>query len=70
MLYDLLPERIGSIPVGEIKKFVNKEQFAAFVERTFQDLDFRYHGWLDELDKAFERWRTENEISSADANKG
>src|SRR5512138_1352901 len=47
MLYDLLPERVGSIPVGQIKKLVSREQFAALVERAYQDFDFRYHGWLD-----------------------
>ncbi len=60
MLYDVLPERIGSIPVGQIKKLVSKEQFATFVERAYQDFDFRYHSWLDELDKAFEVWKGED----------
>ncbi len=32
MLYDVLPDSIGGIPVGEIKKLVSKEQFAEFVE--------------------------------------
>ncbi len=40
MLYELLPERISSIPVGQIKKLISHEQFAAFVERAYQDLYF------------------------------
>ncbi len=33
-----------------IEKLISKEQFAAFVERAYQDLD----GRLDGLDKAFQ----------------
>ncbi len=34
MLYKMLQERIGTIPVGQIEKLISKKQFGAFVERN------------------------------------
>ncbi len=62
MLYEVLPESIGGVPVGQIKKLVSKEQFAEFVEGAYQDFDERYHSWLGQLDTAFEKWQLENSM--------
>lgn len=36
--YDLLPERIGAVPIGVIKTFVTREAWIDMVEQAFQEM--------------------------------
>ena len=36
--YDLLPEKIGRVPVGLVKAVITRDQFVALVERAFQEI--------------------------------
>ena len=60
-LYDLLPNVIGGIPVGTVKTWVSRAQFAQLVERVYLDFDFNYHAWLENMDKAFASWKQANQ---------
>lgn len=37
-LYDLLPAKIGSVPVGLIKAVISREKWCAMVESAFQEM--------------------------------
>jgi len=39
----------------------HRAQFAQLVERVYLDFDFNYHGWLENMDKAFASWKQANE---------
>lgn len=36
--YDLIPPRLGPVPVGLLKLLVSREQFASLVEQAFQEM--------------------------------
>lgn len=36
--YDYIPARIGPVPVGLIKMLISRDQFAALVERAFEEM--------------------------------
>ena len=36
--YDMLPAKVGMVPVGVVKLVVSRDAFVAFVERAFQEV--------------------------------
>src|SRR5512136_149495 len=44
-VYDLLPDKIGGIPVGMIKLLVSRARFEELVQAAYDNFDVSFHGW-------------------------
>jgi len=53
----MLPDKVGSFPVGLVKQLVSLTRFEELVQYAYDHFDALYHGWQDDLADEFGKWK-------------
>ena len=58
----MLPDKVGSFPVGLVKQLVSLTRFEELVQYAYDHFDSLYHGWQDDLADEFDKWKLQNSV--------